>query len=179
MTKHSTVLNFTPNLLMAAIYLSAIPALNAVWLQAQVGGALRFEVASIKRNTSNGPGFLTNSGDRFTATNMPLRILIRNAFRLQPMQLIGEPDWLDDHYDIVANSPVRLTPETLRQMEQGLLVDRFKLVTHMETRELPIYALVSARSDGRLGPRMSLTKNDCVPGRAGPPSPDPQRPRCN
>src|SRR5262245_23642812 len=111
------------------VFLSAaITTLAACWLPAQVGGDQRFEVASIKRNNSNGPGFMTVSGDRFTATNFPLRIFIRNAFRLQPAQLIGGPDWLDDeHYDIVAKSPVRLTSDTLRQMEQALLVDRFEL----------------------------------------------------
>jgi hypothetical protein len=55
-----------------------------------------FEAASIKRNDSNGPGFLGVNGDRFTATNFPLRIFIRNAFRLQPAQLVGGPDWLDE-----------------------------------------------------------------------------------
>ena len=57
--------------------------------------------ASIKRNYSSGPGLMTPGGDRFTATNIPQRIFIRNAFRLQPAELIGGPDRLDDeHYGI-------------------------------------------------------------------------------
>ena len=68
-----------------------------------------FEAASIKQNRSNGPSYLLYSSGRVTATNFPLRVYIRNAFRLQPAQLIGGPDWLDDeHYNIVANSTVRL-----------------------------------------------------------------------
>jgi len=156
-------------------------AFSVVWLQAQTGGGLRFEAASVKRNISNGPAFMTVSGDRFTATNFPLKIFIRNAFRLQPAQLIGGPDWLDDeHYDIVAKSPVRLTGNLVQEMQQTLLLERFKLVTHMETRELPVYALVLARSDGQLGPHIRLTSSsDCAPGQAVPAPSDPQRPKCN
>ena len=42
-----------------------------------------------------------------------------------------------------------------------LLADRFKLKTHMETRELPIYALMVARSDGKLGPDIKPSTSDC------------------
>ena len=36
-------------------------------------------------------------------------------------------------------------------MMQSLLADRFKLEVHTDARELPIYALVLASSDGTLG----------------------------
>ena len=39
----------------------------------------------------------------------------------------------------------------MRFMMQSLLRDRFKLVFHAEKRELPTYALVVARSDGKIG----------------------------
>ena len=48
-------------------------------------------------------------------------------------------------------------------MVRTLLADRFKLVTHKETIEWPIYALVVAKKDGRLGQR--LHPSDCVAGR--------------
>src|SRR6476469_9351317 len=100
---------------------AAITAFSVVLLRAQSGNSLRFEAVSIKRNISNGPSFMTVSGDRFTATNFPLRLFVRNAFRLQPAQLIGGPDWLDDeHYDIVAKSRERLSGEAVREMEQTL-----------------------------------------------------------
>ena len=49
------------------------------------GAPLIFEVASIKANKSGAPQVMINMqpGGRFTATNVPLRLLIRNAYRLQ------------------------------------------------------------------------------------------------
>jgi bla regulator protein BlaR1 len=51
--------------------------------QATAADRPAFEVASVKPNTSRGPSNLNfAAGDRFTARNMPLRALIRVAFRL-------------------------------------------------------------------------------------------------
>ena len=158
-------------------------AWNSVSARAQVqdSAPARFEAAAIKQNVSDGPAFLATKGDRFSATNFPLRLLILNVFRLQPNQLVGEPGWLDDHYDIVAKSPEPLTPDRQREMIRALLADRFKLVSHMETRELPIYSLALARSDGRLGPHMSVTKDDCGPAlqALAPSAISAERPVCN
>jgi uncharacterized protein (TIGR03435 family) len=46
-------------------------------------------------------------------------------------------------------------------MIRGLLADRFKLKVHSETRETQVYALVLARSDGKLGSKLSKTTDDC------------------
>jgi uncharacterized protein (TIGR03435 family) len=45
-------------------------------------------------------------------------------------------------------------------MLQSLLADRFQLQIHHETKELPIYALVLARKDGKLGPNLVEAKGD-------------------
>jgi uncharacterized protein (TIGR03435 family) len=55
-------------------------------------------------------------------------------------------------------------------MLQALLADRFQLTLHRETKELPIYALVMARKDGKLGPRLTESKE------GGCTMPDPTKP---
>jgi uncharacterized protein (TIGR03435 family) len=44
---------------------------------------------------------------------------------------------------------------------RSLLAERFKLKSHTESRELPLYDLVLARSDGRLGPNLRPSQSDC------------------
>jgi uncharacterized protein (TIGR03435 family) len=46
-------------------------------------------------------------------------------------------------------------------MLRNLFADRFKLIAHRELRETPVYALVKARADGGLGPRMRRSTVDC------------------
>jgi hypothetical protein len=68
-------------------------------------------------------------------------------------------------------------PPQLRQ----LLIDRFHLAAHRDTREMPIYRLVLARSDRRLGPSLTHAASDgCAeaPRGRGPSPPSGQRRRC-
>ena len=47
-------------------------------------------------------------------------------------------------------------------MLRAMLVERVKLATHVEKRQLPVYDLVLARSDGRLGAGIKPSEIDCV-----------------
>lgn len=122
----------------------------------------RFDVASVKPNKSGGiPNVIgLFPGGRLTATNVALRELIRLAYDLQPSQLVGGPDWINSsRFDVAARADVAGRPSLA--MIRSLLAERFQLTTHRETRELPTYALVMARADRRLGPRLQVSRVDC------------------
>jgi len=129
-----------------------------------------FEVASVKPNTARtGVRWSRFPGDRFVATNVPLRDLILIAYgeagQIRPdNQVSSGPSWIDvDRFDVSAKVGAN-SPNTVAQkqrMLRTLLADRFKLTAHTETRELPIYALVMARRDGTLGPRLRHADLEC------------------
>jgi uncharacterized protein (TIGR03435 family) len=123
--------------------------------------APQFEVASIKPSAPDARGIYirTSPGGTVTVTNMPLKELMTLAWRIQPFQVSGAPPWLDSaHWDISAKAETTPKQGELQLMLQALLADRFQLLTHHETKELPIYALVLARKDGKLGPTMTEAK---------------------
>ena len=111
----------------------------------------------------------TLPGGRYNAINIPLRLLIMHSYRLQEPQLVGAPEWIaSERFDIVAKAEGEFippnpadTPSRVQLMMQPLLEERFKLKVHREPSEVPIYALVRARSDGKLGPELKPSTVDC------------------
>jgi uncharacterized protein (TIGR03435 family) len=66
-----------------------------------------------------------------------------NAYGLVPNQITGGPSWISSsRYDIAAKAEGNPTPEEMKLMLQSLLVRRFGLRFHHETKEMSIYALV-------------------------------------
>jgi uncharacterized protein (TIGR03435 family) len=139
-----------------------------------------FEVASVKPNKSRdaGRGSFVPRVDRFTQTNVTLRQLVQRAYARRAFdtrQIVGGPGWIDsDRFDIIAKiedgagSLLALyvpdgkdSPGLAYLMLRTLLEDRFKLAVHSETRDLPIYTLMLARNDGRLGPKLVPSDIDC------------------
>jgi uncharacterized protein (TIGR03435 family) len=56
------------------------------------------------------------------------------------------PKWAENaRFDIVAKIPAGVTFDQMRHMLQATLIERFKLVLHRESKDLPIYALTIAR----------------------------------
>lgn len=145
----------TPHVLVTTLWVSLAAAALAQ--------APAFDVASVKRRTEPGGGFMGRQpGGRFTAQGASLKDLIVFAYRVQPYQIIGGPRWLDtDRWDISAVGAAG-TPDDMLIAIQKLLADRFSLVVRRETRELPVYALLMARSDGRPGSQLKPSAVDCV-----------------
>src|SRR5215831_13860506 len=123
-----------------------------------------FDVASIKRNVSLSPGSSQRNmpGGRINFTNQRLRQVIRAAFGGSDIEVIGGPDWIDgDRWDIVAAPASVDANAPWREMLKTLLIDRFTLRAHVEQRDRPIYALMFARADRQLGPKIHLTQTPC------------------
>jgi uncharacterized protein (TIGR03435 family) len=157
--------------------------LPGLMLGAQAPATPTFEVASVRPNKAGDGRVMLGlqPGGRFNATNVPLRMLLRQAFNVQEFQIVGGPDWItSDRFDIVAKAPEgNFTADVMRPMLRSLLAERFKLVVHNETREMAIYALVKARDDGKLGPNLTPAAIDCAAvmrGRRGAPPPAPPQP---
>jgi uncharacterized protein (TIGR03435 family) len=131
------------------------------------------EVASIKPNVSgNQMGFTrVNSAGVFMGTNVATRGLILTAYGLHNSQLVGGPTWIGtDRFDVIAKPPEDVThvqvsdfgSERMQLMLRSLLAERFKFASHTEMKELPVFILTKARSDGKLGPSIRPTTADCA-----------------
>lgn len=140
----------------------------------------RFEVASVKPNhTDAEPSMTVPPRGTVAIVNVPLENVIVNAYGIPAFRVLDAPEWIKrERFDISAKIPDDAGPGQLRSMLQSLLEDRFKLRVRRETREQPIYTVVIARSDGRLGPRLKQSSADCASAAkaASAPafSPDPQ-----
>jgi uncharacterized protein (TIGR03435 family) len=140
---------------------------------AQTDQHLEFEVASIKPAAPDERGMYIRPGPGggIRVTNMTLKELMVIAYRIQPFQISGGPPWLDSaRYDVIAKPEKKPQQGEIQAMLQALLADRFQLTVRRETRELPVYALVLARKDGKLGTGLVESKEGvCTP-------PDPNKP---
>jgi bla regulator protein BlaR1 len=72
--------------------------------------------------------------------------LIQEAYGLSPHQVSGGPDWLaSDRFCLEAKSAEPAEKDQLRLMLQSMLADRFKLMLHHETKEMPVYVMTVAK----------------------------------
>jgi uncharacterized protein (TIGR03435 family) len=152
-----------------------------------------FEVASVKANRSGSLrwDFDTPPG-RAVGTNVVLRDLVRFAYYIYGGDWevrIASPDWIkSERFYIDAKTPGTEPVERAMSMLRHLLAERFALKAHYETRQRPVYALMFARTDRRLGPQLKPNPIDCAAyaaavqdaraGRGAAPPMDPERPTC-
>jgi uncharacterized protein (TIGR03435 family) len=131
--------------------------------KAPTGKGLEFEAASIKPNKSVDVGGaninLGRPGGRVTISKFSLRMLMGQAFDLHSLSdalnsIIGVPNWGDsEHFDIEAVAEGSPGISEKRLMLQSLLADRFKLTFHYESKQRPVYALMTVKP-GKLGPQL-------------------------
>ena len=92
-----------------------------------------------------------------------LKTLLMRAYRLKAYQITG-PGWMDsERYEIVAKTPAGASGPQVSLMLQELLAERFGLIVHRETKELPLYALTIAKG----GPKLKTPAPDGPAGEEG------------
>jgi uncharacterized protein (TIGR03435 family) len=125
--------------------------------------SLKFEAASIR--LSAGPPTVSagfQPGGRYTVTARISQLLL-TAYPAANRQLVGAPGWVtQDWYDVAATAGREATRAEMQEMIRTLLIERFNLLAHEEVRDLPVFNLVLAREDGRLGPDMARSTLDCA-----------------
>jgi uncharacterized protein (TIGR03435 family) len=125
-----------------------------------------FEVASVKPNRSGGERWDFDAPPgRVIGTNVVLRDLIRFAYNIYGGDWdirIDAPDWIKTaRFDIDATTSDAVPQARAMSMLRRLLAERFGLKVHYENRERPVYELVRARADRRLGPQITPNTVDC------------------
>jgi bla regulator protein blaR1 len=117
------------------------------------------------------------SPGRYSAVNVTLRLMLRQAYGVPDFRVSGGPSWIDvDRFDVEAKADEAAQGQAVNLMLRSLLEERFKVVAHSETRESPIYELILARSDGKLGSQLRKAGDECLPPTTpagAPPAPPP------
>ena len=146
-------------MIFGKILLAALPLAIPTWAQP----AASFDAASIKPAKPGVRGYsIRPLPGRLSASNATLAMQMAEAYHVYDFQISGGPKWLNaDRYDIEAKAAedTKPTETQLRGMLQQLLADRFKLVVHRETRELPVYRL----EVGKGGPKFQASKDSDAP----------------
>ena len=126
-----------------------------VWAQSQTAPK-QFDVATIKPSAVNDDRFAYRGlpGGALSATGVPMKMLMMEAYNVKAFQISGEPDWVNTaRWDIEAK--VEGVQGRLSQAQHGamlrvLLEDRFQLKVRRETKEMPIYALVVEKGGSKV-----------------------------
>ena len=117
---------------------------------------LAFDVVSIKSLDGITRSRLRGSRDsegRFARAAATLRQLVQYAYDLPSSQVTGGPAWVNtSRFQVDARTERTTTPAQMRAMVRQMLAERFALKVHIDVRERPIYRMVMARQDGKLGP---------------------------
>ena len=148
---------------VAAMIAATVPFVVAAQSTTPDSSKATFEVASIKEDKALGTGgdMRIRPDGGISVRHMSARALVTIAYQLNGYQLIAAPSWMaETYYDIDAKPADAATRDQTFAMFEALLVDRFKLTFHHETRELGGFSLMQARP-GTLGPSLRRSPYDC------------------
>jgi uncharacterized protein (TIGR03435 family) len=155
-------------------------ALSCIVARGQTAPSPAFEVASVRRadpKTSGqhgltmrgGPG--TSDPDQIAYSNITLMTMLLNANDAFPFQIEG-PAWLgSEQYDISAKVPSGATKDQFRLMLMNMIVERFHLVFHRESREVAGFELQIGKNGSKLKASALADSSNAEPPRSGPPAP--------
>jgi uncharacterized protein (TIGR03435 family) len=140
--------------------------LTAAFAQSQQQ-ASSFEAASVRPSGHEvGPDYnnqITYSPAGFNGKNVTLKRLVAEAWHCQMKQVVGPP-WLDhNEYDIAARAFEGATKEQIQVMLRALLIDRFSLKQHSESKMMRVYEL----EVGKDGPKIKPVQDAGAPS-SGP-----------
>ena len=158
---------------------AAIP--NRAHAVGKIAGIRQFDAASVKLAAVRDQqvnALYAYPGGRIFCAHCTLQFLATLAFDLLDWQVIGTAEWMSDaRFDLDAttaepsqpttrNSKTPLTDEQ-RQMLQALLMDRFRLEGHRETRANTVYILKRSDQPLKLVPPLHPWEAHWVGGAGG------------
>jgi uncharacterized protein (TIGR03435 family) len=131
--------------------------------------AQEFEVASVRPHAGPLHSIMDFkiSGPRLTLGAYNIAQLVIEAYHLQGMWQIsfsafpGRDDQMSVYYDITARAPddASHSRDQFRKMLQALLTGRFRLSSHREMKQTPVYALVPGKNISKL--KKATGDTDC------------------
>lgn len=148
----------SPNMATICLIFTAICVVG--FAQSQSVASAAFDVALVKqldRSLAAGEpdlSFVGTSGKPFkiagnrVTVGGTLHTLIAYAYKIKSYQISPVPSWADSLlFEITAKTPGEAVPtqDEVRPMLQALLVDRFQLRSHRDTKEMPVYHLVQVK----------------------------------
>src|SRR5277367_3257067 len=142
-------------------------ALGSLTIAGSRGQQPTFDAASVKAvdlrahptfGNSGGPG--TADPGRIHLCCVGMFSLLMRAYAVEIDQIVG-PSWIMENmgpnlYQIDATMPAETTKVQLQFMMQNLLIERFHLKVHRETRNFAGYELVVAKG----GPKLKESSSD-------------------
>ncbi|MEP7352559.1 MAG: TIGR03435 family protein [Acidobacteriota bacterium] len=122
---------------------------------------LKFDVATIRPVAALNPQDvasgkltlgMTMNGNRVTLHYVSISDMAATAWEVKPIDVKGPAGIGDQRFEITALLPEGATAKDMPQLVRSLLLDRFKMVAHKESKETQVYALTESRGGHKMKP---------------------------